>query len=339
MADSQPQNPHTEEKPKTVLIFAGATTPGFEKKFSDTAKRDGFTAIEFLNVPDGPFADPKVELELEIAENVCNIYEQRLADFLDLFRKNVNSLSWRDQQTSLEIKTIHHLCDRIIHIPAHVLMLHMEDPVYSYIDCASLNRSLFETAVNCLYLLQDKTNRAFASLISKSIDEDIKRNNELLKWISHKDPGIAAGAAQQRPVKTHDNKRRELLHGIGFSGNPPPFPDIRARCDKLGDTWQYLYADRYKELCSWSHIHLGQIFSSPSHAIASPKDLAHAVNTGTVMLYLAFHFVYLFLHSITENDQTTQEEITKFYVKLVSDISPILAKTGTFTAPSFTVEK
>ena len=57
------------------------------------------------------------------------------------------------------------------------------------------------------------------------------------------------------------------------------------------------------------------------------------------MLYLAFHLVYLFLHSITENDKATQEEIAKFYEKLVSDIGPILAKTGTFTAPSFTVEK
>jgi len=339
MADSQPQNAHIEEKPKTVLIFAGATTPEFEKDFSDKAKREGFTAVEFANVPDVPFADPKVELELQAAENVCRFYEQRLAEFLSLFKKVINSLPRRDQQTPLEIKTIHHLCDRIIHVPAHVLTLHKEDPVYSYVDCASLNRSLFESAVNCLYLFQDKTNRAFASLISKSIDEDIKHNNELLKWLSHKNPAIAAGAAQRRPVKTHDSKRRELLRGIGFSGNPPFYPDIRARCDKLGDRWRYLYVDRYKELCSWSHIHLGHVFSSPSHAIASPNDLAHAVNTGTAMLYLAFHLVYLFLDSITENDKTTQEEITKYYLKLIGDINPILAKTGTFTAPSFTVEK
>ena len=73
---------------------------------------------------------------------------------------------------------------------SHVLMLHKEDPIYSYIDCASLNRSLFESAVNCQYLLQDKTNRSFASLISKSIDEDMKYNNELLKWLSHKDPTV-----------------------------------------------------------------------------------------------------------------------------------------------------
>ena len=57
------------------------------------------------------------------------------------------------------------------------------------------------------------------------------------------------------------------------------------------------------------------------------------------MLYLAFHLVYLFLHSITENNKTSQEEITKFYLKLVEEINPILSKTGTFTAPSFTVEK
>jgi hypothetical protein len=339
MADSQPQNPHPEDKPKTVFIFAGATTPEFEKKFSDEAKKQGAAAVEFVNVPDVPFADPKVELELEAADNVCKLYEQRLADFLELFKKVVNSLSWRDHQTPLEIKTIHHLCDRIIHVPAHVLILHKEDPIYSYIDCASLNRSLFESAVNCLYLFQDKTNRAFASLISNSIDEDIKYNNELLKWLSHKDPGIAAGAAQHRPVKKHDSNRRELLRGIGFSGNPPFFPNIRVRCDKLGERWRYLYADRYRELCSWSHIHMGQVFSSPSHAIASPKDLAHAVSTGTVMLYLAFHLVYLFLDSITENDKTTQEEINKYYLKLIGDINPILAKTGTFTAPSFTVEK
>jgi len=75
-----------------------------------------------VNVPDVPFADPKVELELEAADNVCKLYEQRLADFLELFKKVVNSLSWRDHQTPLEIKTIHHLCDRIIHVPAHVLI-------------------------------------------------------------------------------------------------------------------------------------------------------------------------------------------------------------------------
>jgi hypothetical protein len=118
MADSQPQNPNTEEKPKTVFIFAGATTPEFEKSFSDEAKKQGATAVEFVNVPDVPFADPQVELELEAAENICKIYKQRLSDFLRLFKKVVNSLSWRDRQTPLEIKTIHRLCDRIIHVPA-----------------------------------------------------------------------------------------------------------------------------------------------------------------------------------------------------------------------------
>lgn len=210
MADSQQQNPHPEDKPKTVFIFAGATTPEFEKKFSDEAKKQGAAAVEFVNVPDVPFADPKVELELEAADNVCKLYEQRLADFLELFKKIVNSLSWRDQQTPLEIKTIHHLCDRIIHVPAHVLMLHKEDPIYSYIDCASLNRSLFESAVNCLYLFQDKTNRAFASLISKSIDEDIKRNNELLNG----SPTKTHASQQARP--STDQSKRTIVKGANY---------------------------------------------------------------------------------------------------------------------------
>jgi hypothetical protein len=341
MSESRPQNIPAGGNPKKVVIFAGPTTQEFKKQFSDSAKIEGAEAVEFVDVPEFPFDmsdDPKVKLELEVASGICEVYTDWFPDFVELFSKYINNISWNNE-TLFQKKTIHYLCDRIIHTPEHVLILNMEEPFYSYLDCASLNRSLFESAVNCLYLLNDKTNHAFAGLISQSIDEDIKLRSELSKWVSHKDLSIAKSAIQQIQFLTSQQQhKQEMLKGIGFSGNPPPFPNIRIRCDKLEDRWKFLYVSRYKELCSWSHIHLKQVFSSPSHARSSPKDLADAINTGTTMVYLAFHLVYLFLLSATGNQSEAQVEIDKCYQRMTDRITPILAKTGTFTPLSFTKE-
>lgn len=200
-----------------------------------------------MDVPDFPFDmvdDPKVKLELEIAVGVHEVYLDWFPDFMELFSKYIGKISWTNE-TLFQKKTIHSLCDRIIHTPEHILALNMEEPFYFYLDCASLNRSLFESAINCLYLLNDKTNHAFAGLISKSIDEDIKLRSELTKWVSHKNPGIAKGATQQiQSLTSQQQHKQEMLKGLGFSGNPPSFPDIRTRCDKLDDRWKFLYVIR-----------------------------------------------------------------------------------------------
>ncbi len=320
----------TESEKKKVVLFVGEMSAADKDRFAKEAREQGAEAVEFIESPlPKSDSDQRVQKAQECAEKVCDVFKRWVPTLHEHFGKNISAIPWKNEPP-YKIKVIHHLCDRILYVPLHTTMLHEENPMFSYIDSASLNRSLFETIVNCLYILNDKSNEALAGIISKSVDEDVKLRNELLKWTSNPNPGISEGAKlQAADITTQISDKGKILQGLPQT--PRLFPNIRERCRSLSDIWQFLYASRYQQMCAWSHIHLEHVLFSPSQTLSSPQDLANAVSKGTEMVYLSFHFVYLFLLSLSEGNQPAQDELTATYQDLLNKLNPILKDSGDLT--------
>ena len=81
-------------------------------------------------------------------------------------------------------------------------------------------------------------------------------------------------------------------------------PDIAKRCEIAGPMWQVLYATRYRELCSWSHIHMENILNAPGPTFSKLKNgdgtgLRESIARGITMVHFSWSLIYLLANSLS----------------------------------------
>ena len=154
-----------------------------------------------------------------------------------------------------------------------------DQPGDGYFTSAILTRNLMETASILLILKRDKYGSSLDSFVRNAEDETTKSLNGIQKMTSSSDPTIANNAANESKILSSAVQSLALVRAnAGLAPSPPKFPNMRERCEELGDVWLFMYYATYRELSQAVHMSFIKIPSTTSLALRSE-------NQGGALLY------------------------------------------------------
>jgi hypothetical protein len=192
------------------------------------------------------------------------------------------------------------LLDRLTSTPINIIRLATKDPVMAGPDVASLYRSMFESTVNLLYLLNDSDESRFAAFYLSAYEAEHKMYEAVEKWKSHSDPWIARYAEHQLNVLDPPCKsaRDEMIKILECSDLPPKFPKIYQRCKELGPTWEFLYDAMYRGLSAWQHGDMSRSHISSSMLLLVPEYAERTVFETMIVVMWTWELTYRASHEL-----------------------------------------
>ncbi len=253
----------------------------------------------------------KLSKEMEVFDQSIPMFVENYEQHRDLLISLINT---KGLMSNGAIKLlIIQLCDRIISGAENALLIIRNHPSFSAIDIATLNRSIFESAVNILYILTDDSEARFMRYSFSSIDADLKIVKNCKEWVKpcvQKD--IETGAQQYIKLgSTSEGDKQKLSDIAGISvKSVKSLPDVRQRCKLIGDIWLYFYDTRYRETSGWSHGSMSRIFVSPYHQAKDKnienKSIMESLSmlswTTALIHQLVVHLAnYTTSHAVVEN--------------------------------------
>jgi hypothetical protein len=236
----------------------------------------------------------------------------------EIITKLINSLPKPDNPTSrLKMLTLHYLAEQIMVTPFNLIALIRRDPLYAHTNAAALNRTLFESAVNCLYILPDDKSR-FGAFCINGVRQELAIQLRMKDWLSHPDAFIARHAKKQYYIKnaTTEELLETFKQSLGFGdAKLPVYPNIKNRCSSLGDRWAFEYDARYKGLSAWQHGDFSRVGFSRTMSQILPEEIDRAVFESLGMVAWAFDLTYIFLKDLIShcNDQDSATSLERIY--------------------------
>ncbi len=245
-------------------------------------------------------------LSLKKVSAVLDGYRQAFTQASVISENLVNGLNY-DSYTKNQLKTIakvthHYLAERITVTPFHVINVLTRDPFYAHSDIAALNRGLFESAVNLLYLLQEDSEERIERFYVSSIQHELKLQKSMEQWVGNRDTYIACSAKKQSLIedRTSDELLADVLKSLGREAPPSPYPKLRDRCASLPKIWEFYYDSKYRGLSAWQHGDVSRIFVSSTMKQLDPTQRDRPVFEGMGMCAWSWDLVHWYLRSLID---------------------------------------
>ena len=152
-------------------------------------------------------------------------------------------------------------------------------PADGYFTSAILTRYLMETASILLVLKRDKHGSRLDSFVRNAEEETKKSLGGIQKLTSSSHPTVAKNAFNETKYLSAVVQSVGLVRArAGLAVSPVNFPNMRERCEELGEVWLFMYYATYRELSQAVHMSFIKIPSTTSLAFRSE-------NQGGALLY------------------------------------------------------
>lgn len=199
----------------------------------------------------------------------------------------------KEQRDFVRLIVVKFLLDRITSSPLSILKLAKTDPVLAGPDIAALYRSMFEAAINLLYLIDDPDYSKLASYYVAAFDAEKKMYESMSKWRSHSDEWISRYADRQSQVQDGptDSSRCEMLTILGCA-DPAKYPNIFERSKRIGPTWEFLYDAMYRGLSAWQHGDMSRGHISSSLLLLMPEYAERTVFETMIVVMWTWELTY-----------------------------------------------
>lgn len=217
--------------------------------------------------------------------------------------------------SAIQHKTFHKLTltfliERVLAGNFHIAFLHNQDPRRSHGDIAAISRGIYESAVNCLYLLDDPNESRIGAFVLRSIHAEIEINSRVETWTNCEDTDIAVAAtvATQQASFPKEITDEEILNAYGITSFGKIYwPTLIDRAKSVGQIWHYFYDVRYRSYSTWQHGDFSRIIISPSFMKLVPGQESRNLTEGLAILSWGFEIAYNFtlglIERIGESDQ------------------------------------
>ena len=268
--------------------------------------------------------------ESKIFIKSIKLYEAIYYEYIDLFVVLLASKKFLDNE-SLVYHVISQLSDRVLVGTDNIFLIIKRHGLNGAIDLATLNRSIFETVVNLLYILKDDSVMRVLRYLFASIDSDFRFIENCKKWVAKgKSEDVRMGAYSIiQSFSTDKNDKAKLAGFIGVEKNSVKgLPSIRDRSKLIGEVWLYFYETSYRETSGWSHGSISRIIMSTFHQIMDTETADKAKIESLKMLSWTMELHYqLVVHLaaiLDANEIVGQAGLVR--KKMVSKLEPILMK-------------
>jgi len=325
------------EKKAINVITTGRLSKGTHDKIIGLLRRE---PVELKFLPSFVELLPDEHQEpVSVSLQACDIFTEIADSFLSASWIHINE-AINDFGTRENLPVLAHLADRLMTTPQHITLIHREEPFFSYIDTSSLNRSNFEAAVTLLYFLNDSENNALKSLCRSSLEADYRRRKEIEKWISDSDPAVSTSA---RCMLDYFGKEADSLETAKMKmgvDQSKPLPSVAGRCEIAGPIWQVLYTSRYRQFCSWSHIHMENVLNAPGPTFSGMRKgdevgLKESIARGITMVHFSWHLIYLLSNSLSKMTGVDPFEIKEIHLNAMGQLDSLLEKSSIPFTKSF----
>lgn len=215
---------------------------------------------------------------------------------------------------SARLLSISYLLDRITSTPVNILNIVQRDPLLGAPDVASMHRTSFESAVNFLYILGDPTRTRFKAFMRTSLIAEQKLFEGLAAWEAHDNPYFSVIAKSQRAqTEAPTSARNErILEMYQLDEAIPPYPNLRRRCETLGELWLFLYDSRYRGLSAWQHgDHTRAMVASV--ALQVPEFQERLLFESLNMVSWSWDLVFQFVLELASTPPVQTPEVPTFF--------------------------
>ncbi|WP_126454812.1 DUF5677 domain-containing protein [Sulfuriflexus mobilis] len=247
-----------------------------------------------------------------------------------IVKLNENAAYGRSQNLRMAVS---YLVERSLISSAHVVFLHRKYTHASHADLAAICRGIYETIVNCLYIIDDKSDLRLASFWIRSFKEEIKLNDERIKWMSHSNENIASAAEAEynAVIDPIDIQKANISEWLGVDiAAMPKWPTLLKRAQEAGDIWAYFYDVRYRSYSSWQHGDLSRIAFSPGFQSNQPNLKERSLTESMHILSWCYDMMYYFAISLNSRvgDDSTGCIIKELRENTQKRLRPYLALYG-----------
>lgn len=187
--------------------------------------------------------------------------------------------------------TLFYLTERAAVTPFQIVNAVARDPFYAHADAAALNRGLFETTVNLVYLLGPDCSQRFKSFYNDSVQREFKLQEGMNRWVRSEDGSVRKRAEAQAGVRNATTEET-LKATRALVGEPPPYPNLKDRCRRLGEWWDFNYDAKYRGLSSWQHGDASRIIASQAFQQVYPEQAERPVFESLGQCAWAWDLVY-----------------------------------------------
>jgi hypothetical protein len=203
--------------------------------------------------------------------------------------------------------TVFYLSERVAVTPFQIINAVTRDPFYAHADVAALNRGLFETAVNLLYLLGPDSDIRFRSFYHDSAERELSLQKTMQRWLQSADKQIRRRAEHQYGIR-NGTTSSTLEKVREFTGDVPKYPNLRERCRQLGETWDFNYDSRYRGLSSWQHGDASRILVAQAFQQIFPDDAERPVFESLSQCAWAWDAVHLLVTGLLRHSKRADED-------------------------------
>lgn len=254
---------------------------------------------------------PDSSIQFKDVRAVLDMYRRVHACAGDISGSIVNALDFPDKYgpecEKLAKLTLFYLTERSAVTPFQVVNAVARDPFYAHADAAALNRGLFETTVNLVYLLGPDSSQRFKSFYNDSVQREFKLQLGMERWMRSEDASLRQRAEKQAGVRNATTEEtlkatRELV------GNPPPYPNLKERCRRLGEWWDFNYDAKYRGLSSWQHGDASRIIASQAFGQLYPEQAERPVFESLAHCAWAWDLVYNLVWELTKYSKQSETD-------------------------------
>jgi len=275
----------------------------------------------------------KSELSANQVYRLVKIYESGAEDQLSI----MGTLYRKSEQSKvhfLESMSYQYLLNRIGFEPLHVLMTVSQNPWMADASCAALNRSLFECAVNFLYIISAGDATRAKHFFVDAFRMEVVMDEAISKWVGYEDKFIHDNANNMTKVNFRPSRadlEKEKLK-LGLPVGIGRYPSVEQRCKDISPRWHFFYDSMYRGLSSWQH-------GDPSRYIFEPKsseslnEPSRPVFEGLVQLAWMYQILYETnreLAVILKCDQNIRDSIDGTYAPVKVEARALLEKAVAF---------
>jgi hypothetical protein len=264
--------------------------------------------------------------EKVIAASLCKQYIESAKQWQIKMGESMECVP--DNDSEFCERYIIYLSLRLIQSADHVWALHSLHPEASYIDSASIVRSMIEAAITAIFLSMDTKGEFIDSLIVHSFESHEKMLREITALDDWSERG---GKADSKFAVNYVSKDLKFLENKFGKRKGRKWPDICSRSKKAGKEWEHLYQFHYRRLCQLSHLHVQNVFYSPAYSDKWPNNLEGSIAKGTEVALLALHTNYFFMMSIAKQHEAVWRLLNKFYSQNVERGNQVLKRSRFIT--------